>query len=67
MCNENSPFQISLPLPVEAGNHAYSWLGFKQAGLKWILPQIDVGGPKARHNGLPVTALKKRLKGVGRI
>ena len=64
MRNENGPLQIRLPSPVAAGNHAHSWLGFKQAGLQWILPQIDSGGPKARHNGLPVTALEERLEGI---
>jgi hypothetical protein len=64
MRNENGPLQIDLPSPVAAGNHAHSRLGFKQAGLKWILPQIDAGGPKARNNGLPVTALKKWLEGI---
>jgi hypothetical protein len=67
MRNENGPLQIGLPPPVAAGNHTRSWLGFKQAGLKWILPQIDAGGPKARHNGLPVSSLQKRLKGTGGI
>ena len=61
------PFRSGLPSPVAVGNHAHARFGIEQAGLNWILPWVDPGGPKTRHNGLPVTALKKRLKGVGRI
>jgi hypothetical protein len=61
---ENGSFRIGLPSPVAVGNHLHSWLGIKQSGLEWILPQVDAGRPKARHDGLPVAALKKRLEGI---
>ncbi len=67
MRHENGSFQIGLLPPVTVGNDAHAWLGVEQAGLDWVLPQVDDGGPKARHHGLPVTTLKKRLKGVGGI
>jgi hypothetical protein len=49
------------------GKNAHSWLRLEDARLDWVSPQVDDGGPKARHHSLPVTALKKGLKGVGGI
>ena len=67
MHNEQWFLSISLPSPVAVSKHSHARFGLKQPGLKWVFPQVDARGPKARHNGLPVTALKKRLEGVGRI
>jgi hypothetical protein len=64
MCYENGSFRIGLSSPVAVGNHLHSYLGIKQSGLERILPQVDAGRPEARHNGLPITALKERLEGI---
>jgi hypothetical protein len=48
------------------GSHANTRLGLKQPDLGRMLLQVDVRRPKAGGNGLPVTALKERLEGIGR-
>lgn len=54
-----------VPPPVTLCGYTHSGLSFKHEGFDRKLPQVDAGGPEARHNSLPVTALKKRLERVG--